>query len=82
MELERDFMAGHTRRAVAALDSGDWQRARALGRSARSWATITESATLADEWRATARAIMRGAGNVWHTERVSLGLPLGVKFPE
>lgn len=74
-------MAGHTRSAIAALDSGDWQQARALGRSARSWATITESAVLADEWRATARTIMRGAENVWHAERVRLGLSLGVKFP-
>lgn len=81
MERERGFMSAHTRGALVALNNGDWQRARALGRSARSWATITESAVLAYEWKATARNILRGAENVWCAERVRLGLSLDVKFP-
>lgn len=81
MELEREFITRHGRDAIAAMDAGDWQRARAIGRSARSWADITESPVLAYQWRVAARNIMRGAENVWHAERVRLGLPLGVKFP-
>lgn len=79
--MEREFMSGHMRDAFDALNDGDWTRARAIGRSARSWAAITESPVLAYEWRATARNIMRGAENVWYAERVRMGLPLGVKFP-
>ena len=81
MEREREFMSGHMRDALTALNNGDWSRARAIGRSARTWATITDSPVLAHEWRATARNIMRGAENIWCAERVRMGLPLGVKFP-